>query len=167
MTQSLIYVMTGAVVVSAIAIVIQMGILLGLYRRFKTVAEQLVKIAPKAESLVESTRITVDQSRKEIQEITSRAVEMMDSTKAQLVKVDEILTDATVRAKVQMDRIEMVLDDTVNRVQETVALMHNGVMRPLREASGVIAGVKAAVSHLARGSRTSPERATSDEEMFI
>jgi len=67
-----------------------------------------------------------------------------------------------------MDRAELVLDDTFGRVQSTVATVHGGVMRPLREISGVSAGIRAALNHLAKGAaRPAPAQATQDEEMFI
>ena len=67
-----------------------------------------------------------------------------------------------------MDRAELVLDDTFGRVQNTVATVHGGVMRPLREISGVSAGIKAALSHMVKGAtRSTPAQATQDEEMFI
>jgi ABC-type transporter Mla subunit MlaD len=165
--QSLMYIMTGAVVVSAIAIVIQLGILFGIYRTAKSMQGVVEKLVPKAEGVIEKAEAVLDQSKKQIQELTSKANEVMDSTRNQLAKVDEVLTEATGRARVQMERIEMVMDDTISRLHETVAVLHTGVMNPLRKASGVIAGVRATVNHLVRGGRPSVAQATSDEEMFI
>jgi hypothetical protein len=88
-------------------------------------------------------------------------------TKQQLTKVDELLTDASTRAKVQMERAEMVMDDTMTRVQETVSVVQRGVLRPVREVHGIVAGVRMAILHLTRGSRPTVDHATSDEEMFI
>jgi hypothetical protein len=73
----------------------------------------------------------------------------------------------TSRLKVQMERIELVLDDSMSRVHETVAIVHDGIMKPLREVTGVASGIRAAVAHLIRGGRPSVAQATSDEEMFI
>lgn len=81
--------------------------------------------------------------------------------------VEEVVGDAAVRAKVQMERVELVLDDTLSRAHETVAVFHDGIMRPLREVSAVAVGIRAAVGALARGDRPTVDRATSDEEMFI
>jgi hypothetical protein len=59
------------------------------------------------------------------------------------------------------------LDDTLSRTHETVALLHDGIMKPLREVNGIAAGVRAALGAMARGNRPTVDRATSDEEMFI
>jgi hypothetical protein len=66
-----------------------------------------------------------------------------------------------------MDRIEMVVDDTVNRFQETTTLLQNSIVKPIRQINALSAGIRAAVSVLFGGRRTSVERATHDEEMFI
>jgi hypothetical protein len=61
----------------------------------------------------------------------------------------------------------MVLDDSVSRAHETIATLHGGIMRPLREINGIAAGVRSAISFLTRGNRPSVDRVTTDEEMFI
>jgi len=109
----------------------------------------------------------VEQSSRQITEITSRANDILDSTKRQLAIVEDVVGDAAARAKVQMERVELVLDDTLSRAHETVAVFHDGVMRPLREINGLAAGIRAALGAIARGNRPTPDQATSDEEMFI
>ncbi len=164
---TLLYVMTGFVIIAAIALCIQAGMLAGIYKATKSLHDEIRPLVPKVDSLVETTKITVEQSRKQIGEITIRANDILDSTKRQLAQVEEVVTDASARAKIQMERVELVLDDTLSRAHETVATVHDGIMRPLREINGIAAGVKSALAYLARGNRPSPDQATSDEEMFI
>lgn len=159
--------MAGAVVVSAVAIVIQLLILYGLYRRVIPAVEQVTILAPKVELLVETTQRSVEQASVQIKDIAVKVDAVMESTKTQLARIDEVMSDATARAKVQLDRVEMVLDDTISRVHETVTVLHRGVLRPLREVVGVTAGLRTAFSFLLRGGRPNVAQATSDEEMFI
>jgi uncharacterized membrane-anchored protein YhcB (DUF1043 family) len=102
-----------------------------------------------------------------IDKVESSSSSILDTTKQQLVKVDELLSDATSRAKSQMDRAEMVLDDTMTRVHQTVSTVQSGVLRPVREVQGLFAGVKGALSYLSKAGRPTVDHATSDEEMFI
>jgi ElaB/YqjD/DUF883 family membrane-anchored ribosome-binding protein len=155
------------VFVSAVALCIQAGFLYGTYKAAKAMESKVVPLMPKVESLVETTRSTVEQSRKQIVDITGKANDILDSTKRQLAKIEDVVNDGTSRAKVQMERVEMVLDDTMSRAHETVAVLHNGIMRPLREINGIAVGIKTAFEFLARGTRPSVAQATSDEEMFI
>jgi hypothetical protein len=158
---------TAAVIVSAIAIVLQALLLFLIYRQTRSLGAQINTLAPKVESVLESAQQTLDQSRKQIAEVAAKANEVLDTTKVQLVRVNGVLEEATTRAKVQLDRVELVLDDTINRVHKTVTTLHDGVLRPLRELAGVAAGIRAAVSHLFRGGRPSVAQATQDDEMFI
>jgi hypothetical protein len=164
---ALLYVMTAFVIISAVALSIQAGMLVAVSKKTKELHDKITPLVPKVESLVATTQATVELSRKQIAEITSKANDVLDSTKNQLAMVEEVVSDATSRAKVQMDRVELVLDDTLSRAHETVALLHSGIMRPLREINGVTAGLRAALQFLSRGNRPSVAQATSDEEMFI
>jgi ABC-type transporter Mla subunit MlaD len=164
---TLLYVMTAFVIISAIALCIQAGMLAGMYKTTKSLQAEIRPLLPKVESLVDSTKIAVEQSRKQIVDITTSANQILESTKSQLAMVEEVVSDASARAKVQLERVELVLDDTLSRAHETVATVHDGIMRPLRELNGIAAGVKSALAYLARGNRPSVDQATSDEEMFI
>jgi len=178
---TLLYIMTAFVIIAAVALCIQAGLLVGMYKTTKGLQDKITPLIPKVDavipkvellipkvdSLLESSKITVEQSRVQIVEITSLANEILVSAKNQLAMVEEVVTDATARAKVQIERAEVVLDDTINRAHETVAIVHNGIMRPLQELNGIVAGVRAALAFLARNNRPSVAQATSDEEMFI
>jgi ABC-type transporter Mla subunit MlaD len=172
--QMLLYVMTAFVIIAAIALCIQAGMLAAMYKTTKSLQEAVNPLIPKIENLIPKVdnfvgkaTSTVEQSSKQITEITTRANDILDSTKRQLAIVEDLVGDAAQRAKVQMERVELVIDDTLSRAHETVAVVHDGIMKPLREVNGIAAGVRAALGSLARGNRPTPDHATSDEEMFI
>lgn len=155
------------VIVSAVAMCTQAFFLFGMYKAARAFQEKAVPLVPKMDALVESSRAAIDDSRRQIHEITVKTADILDITRKQLARVDEVLEDASGRARVQFDRAEMVIDDAMTRTQETVALVHSGIMKPLREIQGVTAGVRAALNFLMRGRNNGPVHATADEEMFI
>lgn len=163
----LLWIIAAFVFISAVALCIQAGFLFGMFKAAQAMEKKVVPLMPKVEALVEASRVTVEQSRKQIVDITVKTNEILDSTKRQLLKIEDVVSDGTVRAKAQMERAEMVLDDTMSRAHETVSVLHNGIMRPLREVNGIMIGIKTAFEFLARGNRPSVAQATSDEEMFI
>ncbi len=165
---SVIVILTIFVGLVAISQIGQMIALFALQKRATALQQRIDAFTPKAESLLSSAQQTLEHSRKQIHDVTSKANDILDSTRTQLTRVDGLMADFSTRARTQMDRAELVLDDTLGRVQDTVSTVHGGVMRPLREISGVSAGIKAALTHLAKGgSRPTPAQATQDEEMFI
>jgi hypothetical protein len=163
----LLGVMTAFVVISAIALCIQAGMLFGIYKATKSIQTEAMSVMPQVRSILTKAETTLDESRKNIVEITTKANEMMDMGKAQLVKLDSVITDASSRAKVQLERAELVVDDTMSRVHESVTAVHAGILKPVREIQGVTAGVRAAVQHFIRGQRPNVAQATHDDEMFI
>ena len=163
----LLFVMTLFVCVSAVALLIQMGLLFAMFKVAKNMQEQTNSVLPQVKSILAKADDTLEQSRKHIVDITSKANDMMDMGKAQLVKLDAVVTDASTRAKAQFERAEMVVDDTLGRVHETVTTVHHGVLKPIREIQGVAAGVKMAVGVFLKGGRPSVAQATQDDEMFI
>ncbi len=164
---ALLYVMAGAVVVSATALLFQAALLLALYRAAKEIRDQVTGIAAHAESFVHTAERTLEQSRKQVTEVAAKTNEVLTLAHKQLVRVDDVLGEATYRARVQMERVELILDDYSNRLKDALVLVDNGVIRPLRETVAVAVGVRTALRHLFGGRRLTPERATSDEEMFI
>ncbi len=165
--QALLVVMTVFVAVAAVAMVFQAVMLWGVSKSARAVEERVAKLAPKVESLAESSRAAIDEGRANMAEITARTKEILDTTQRQLNRVDQVLEDVTDRVRVQFDRAEMVVDDAMTRAQETVAMVHGGIIKPIREINGVAAGIRAALHYFMRGGRPTPDTVTADEEMFI
>jgi ElaB/YqjD/DUF883 family membrane-anchored ribosome-binding protein len=164
--QTLLTVMTAFVIIAAVALIIQAAMLAGIYKTSRGLQQNVQRLMPRIESLLETSRQTIEDSRKQIADITSKTSEILETTRKQMQRVDEFMEDATSRARVQMDRAEMVLDDAMVRTQRTVALVEGGIVKPLLQIQGVAAGLKTAITFLMRG-RPNPEDAHSDEEMFI
>ena len=155
------------VAISAVALFIQAATLLGLFLVARDIRTKVLAVWPEIQQIVGISRRTVERVEKHVDKIGSTSVEILGTGKQQVAKVDELLNDATTRAKVQMERAEMVLDDTMTRVQETVAIVQRNVLRPVREVQGVWSGICTALQYLGRRTRSTVDHATSDEEMFI
>jgi len=183
--QFLLEIMAVFTGIAALALLIQMGMMIGMYMVTRRMQEKINQLMPKIETLTSTSLSVVQESRTKIVEITAKTNEILDSTKRQVVKVEgllndatdstrrqltrveTLLNDATDRAKVQMDRAELVLDDAMTRAQQTVSVVHTGIMKPIREINGITVGVRAALKYFLRGRSPNPEEVTADEEMFI
>jgi len=163
----LLILLTVFVSIAAVALFAQAVAFVGLLFVARDVRTKMTAVWPEIEGIIGTSRRTADRAEKHLAAIGASSVAILEVTKQQLTKVDELLTDASTRAKVQMERAEMVMDDTMTRVQETVTVVQRGVLRPVREVHGIIAGVRMAFAHLSRSSRSTVDHATSDEEMFI
>jgi hypothetical protein len=159
--------LTVFVAITAISFGAQALAMMRLARTTKEMKERVDAFLPKAEKLIQTAEATLTESRAQISEITTRANDILAITQVQMARVDDLMADATVRARAQMDRAESVLEHTLTRVNDTVNSVHGTILRPIREITGVAAGVKAAVGHLLKGAPANVAQVTTDEEMFI
>ncbi len=146
----------------------------GLYRKVREIQTQAVPLLGKAEaaleaakSTLESAKGTIEDSRKQVAELSRKTNQILDSTNAQMTKIDQVITDASGRALSQLEKVDLVLGDTVDRVQGLVTSTHDGIMSPLRELNALAAGLKGGFGFLFGTKRPAVNRVTQDEEMFI
>ena len=155
------------VAISAAAMIFQAAMLYGTYKASRELRDRIVPLTVKVDALVETSRTTIDEARVKIVEITTRTNQILDVAKQQMETVEELLEDASLRTRRQLRTREIVVEDALARAQETVELVHKGILAPIRGINGVAAGVRAALHFLLRGTRPSPDQVTVDEEMFI
>ncbi len=169
------------VIVAAVALLIQAVMLVVIGLVASRLVSKIMPLIPEVQNILGLTRRTIatvethldkagahiDKIGEKVEHIGATSVSLLDMTKEQLTKVDGLLTDATVRARSQMDRAELVIDDSMSRIHHTVSVMNSAVLRPVREIHGVLSGFRATLAHLTRSGRPTVDHVTSDEEMFI
>ncbi|MBI5085092.1 MAG: hypothetical protein HZB13_10910 [Acidobacteria bacterium] len=167
MGETALYLMAGAVTVSSAAL---LGIAIasvGMYRRVKQLQEDVSPLIPRAAETLEQAQRTLTAVASDVRDTTERARAVLDLAQQQLAQIDSARVEMGTHLKVQAERVELVLDDILSRVQDVVGVVHGTVLKPVREVSGMVAGVKAAVQTFMMGRRPTVDRATHDEEMFI
>lgn len=171
---NLLVVLTVFVALCALSQLGQFLAMFGLYKKVKQMQDQALPLLSKGEALLskieqtlESAKLTIDDSRKQMGEFSGKANGILDLTKVQLDKVDVLVTDASERARRQMDRVELVVNNTVERVQSLVSSTHDGILKPVNEINAVVSGVRGGLGFLFKSRRPNVEHATQDEEMFI
>src|SRR5205809_1061701 len=95
--QTLLIIMTAFVCVAALALVIQTGLLFGMYKAARSLEQNAIRVMPKVEALVDTSRVTLEDSKKKIADITAKTSDILDATRKQLVRVDEVFEDASTR----------------------------------------------------------------------
>ena len=174
MSDSLVYLTTATLIVAVIALIAQAIFIFSLVKSVKAVQQNVSHLVPRAEALMDASEKALVEGRKQIAEISAitnsvmtNANEILNLSRVQVVRVDELMADATGRARVQMERVELMLDDTLTRVHDTVATVQGNILKPIREVNAVAAGFRVAIQTLLKSGRSSVAQATTDEEMFI
>ncbi len=156
-----------AVAVSSLSLLAQAIASVRIYQSVRKLQEEVSPLIPRAKAVLEQAESTLKQTAAELHESIEMAKGLMDSVQEQVNGVDQARRELAAQWRVQSERMELVLEDILSRVQEVVGVVHGTVMRPVREVSGMVAGVKAALHTLLLARRPTVDRATHDEEMFI
>lgn len=160
-------VITLLAVVATVSMVLQAFFAFGMYRTVQRLRDRLEPLIARAEPVIDNANRILAEARPRIEEMTRKAVEVVETARAQVATYDELLNDAAGRARQHIERLDYLLADTTERVQETASAVQSSLLRPVREVNGVMNGVRAALTTLARGRRPTVEQVTQDEEMFI
>jgi hypothetical protein len=156
-----------AVSLAALGLVVQALAALGMYRNIRRLREQVEPLVPEVREAIASARQTLASTQQRVEDLSAKTSQLLDSASRQLREFDAVRVEITERFRVQSERLELVADDAMSRFQEISTALHSGVMKPVREVSGLLAGVRAAFQTFLSGRRPAVDRATQDEEMFI
>jgi methyl-accepting chemotaxis protein len=165
---------TGGVAIATLCILTMAVIAILLYRIVSKVRVKVDDMTSRVEPIIETVRRLADENAPKISAVTTNVVEISANAKDisgvakdQAHRFAEIGRDVADRAKAQIARVDAVVDETVDQVHHAGDNVKAAVMKPVREASAVLAGVKAAVTILVDGRRPTIDHITQDEEMFI
>jgi ABC-type transporter Mla subunit MlaD len=161
------------IIIAAIAIVIQMAILLAMFIQLRTSMQQFTRLANDLHAridpiLLRVTRI-LDDSEDRIASIMGDAAEITRIARGQAQKVDRVFTDAAERLRVQVIRADHILTGTLEVVEDAGTKVRKTVLGPIQQASALLKGLKVGLDFI-RGQqrrRPEPDSAPQDEELFI
>jgi methyl-accepting chemotaxis protein len=170
--------------VTALAVLLQAGLLLGMYlamrkttTRLESLADEVkVKALPaidSAQSLLVDIRPKANQIAESVKEITENLAETTATVRGQVQRVDATVNDVVDRARLQVIRADELLSRTLDKVEATSEAVHRTVVSPVRHVSGLVRGVTAGIEFLVagrgrkNGSNRDPRRPVPQDEMFI
>lgn len=131
------------------------------------VVKQVGPVVEEVRHVVVSVNQVVTDSRPRIADFSDEAVSAARWAREQAEHVGDLIEDVSGRARARIEQIDHSVESTVDQVGQVGDSMKRAVLRPVREANGIAAGISAAVSTLVRPRKSSPDAATQDEEMFI
>lgn len=167
MSDAAVWLLAIAVAVSSISLLMNAIAAIGTFRAVKKLRDDIAPIIPRIQSTLEQANQAIETTVRDVHSLVELGRDVLADMKAQVQHIDAARTDLTQQVKIHGQRLELVTEDILSRIQEVVGVFHGSVIRPVREVSGIVAGVRAAVQTFLLGRRGSPTRATHDEEMFI
>jgi hypothetical protein len=167
-------VLTAFVVVAALAIVIQAGILAGMFFTMKKTSARMEDVASKVEDralpLLDSAKTILDDSGPRLKEITANMAEISTRLRGQAERMDVTFSDLVDRTHLQVIRVDELVSRTLDKVEETTEMVQTTVVTPVKQMSAIMQGLSAGIgSYLARRRKATLDQssAVEDEELFI
>jgi hypothetical protein len=160
------------IVIAAVAIVIQMAILMGMFLQMKGSIEKFTVMADELKGRIDPillrTNRILEDSEDKIASIMGDGAEITRMARGQAQKVDRVFTDSLERLRVQVIRADQILTGALEVIEDTGAKVRNTLWGPVHQVSAVLKGVKVGIDVL-RGvqRRAEPDGAPQDEELFI
>ncbi|MBV9074663.1 MAG: hypothetical protein JOZ10_13610 [Acidobacteria bacterium] len=166
--------LTVFIAVTAIAVVLQMLILLGIYLAVKRATAQAENIAldlhRRSIPLVENARDIVADATPKIKEMTSNLTEASATLKEQAATLGDTAVEVAVRARNKIAQADEALTRTLERVERTTGAMSNSVLSPVRRVNGLLQAISVGVGaflHQKRDRHQQERRSPNDEGMFV
>jgi hypothetical protein len=161
------------IAVTAVAVVIQAGILVGLYlavRKSTAKMEALAtQVTDKALPTMETVQSMLVEIRPKLDVMTVNLSESSTLVRNQLGRLDATLTDALDRTRLQVIRADELLNRTMDKVEETSDAVHKTVISPLRQVNGLMSAISTGVEVFLGQKRRQPKNGAGvpQDEMFI
>jgi methyl-accepting chemotaxis protein len=166
--------MLAFVIVAALAIVLQTGILFALYkatRESTTRMEAIVgRLEQQATPVLATAQAILDDAQPKLAEITSNLAESTATVRVNVAQMAEVTADIVDRARFQAARLDELVTTTVDRLEIASDVVHHGVLGPVRRVQAIVQALSAGIGFL-RATRARKKALSNnggpDEEMFI
>jgi len=146
--------LTLFVAMTAVAIVTQAGVLVGIYIMSKRLSEQIERF--------------MQETRENLRLASANLVEIGLSAREQFRRVETMVTSTGDALNVQLARFDRVSQNIIARINETADVVQDSVVRPAREVAAIAKGLSRGFgAFLFRKTRSTVDQARQDEELFI
>ena len=164
--------LTVALILVAIAVLMQAGAMLGIWLAVRKVPGQIEtvrsdvkqRIDPLAQSVLE----IVNNSREPLRTISANLAEISTMLRNRTSNADQVAAELLDKSRTQIVRVDKMVTELVEKVETTADAVQKGVLGPVSEISAVVKGVRSGLEFLfSRRRVTNVSEATQDEQLFI
>jgi hypothetical protein len=160
------------VIVTACAFVVQAAIMAGMYREFHRandrIGQTLDDLHLRVTPLISKIDTLIGETQPRIVSIVADASEVVSLARNQSQKVDRILTETLDRLRIQLIHADQMMSGALDTVEDTGIAVKRSVLKPVKQATAVIRGVKAGLDVLrARQKGADGNGESPDEGLFI
>jgi methyl-accepting chemotaxis protein len=158
--------------VTAAAVVLQAGILVGLFVAVRKTTARMEGLATDLQTkllpTIDIANTMLTELRPKIENMVENVSESSTMVRAQIERIDATVSDVIDRTRLQVIRADELVNGTMDRLEQTRDVVHRTVISPIRQVSGLIQGVTAGLEFLIGSRRRSRDEVdVPQDEMFI
>jgi hypothetical protein len=161
-------------IVAAIALVVQVAILIGLFLQLKRTTESINRMVSDLHTrmgpILTRTQVLLDDTQPKIATLVDDASHIVYLARAQAQKMDRVFTEASDRLRGQLVRADRILSGTLEALEDTGTQVRRSFLGPVQKVSALVHGIKIGLDVL-RSRRRQPDNSTDaveqEDELFI
>ena len=161
-------------IVAAVALVVQVIILVGLFVQLKRTTESINKMVTDLHTrmgpILTRTQMLLDDTQPRITDLVEDASHVVYLARVQAQKMDKVFTEASERLRGQMIRADRILSGTLEAVEDAGTQVRRRFLGPVQKASAFIHGIRIGLDVLRAGrghSESVREAVEQEDELFI
>jgi len=168
---TLLEIFTGIV---AVALLLQCAAFWGIHRSIRNISARMDTVGPDLLKEIKPLSANIQEMLSTIKAIADKTQRLQESlavtagtVQKRVADLDAFLSETTDAARLQVVRIQDVVDTATRRIEETFDLLHTGIMAPVSEIGAIAKGIRVGLDVLLRRRRTPASTHSQDDEMFI
>lgn len=160
-------------VVIAIALVVQIGILIALFVQTRRTSQQISRavsdLHARVGPILTRIQILLDDTQPKISNMVADASHIVYLARGQAQKMDRVFTEAADRLRGQLVRADRILTGTLEAVEDAGHTFKRSVWGPMQKASALVQGIKVGLDLLRsrKSNSKAQDKAEHEEELFI
>lgn len=161
------------VAVTALAVVLQMAILLLLYLQFRRTAEQMARIARDLQSRVSPIlmrlQYLVEDAQPRIVGMMTDVSDIVRTARGQAQRADRVFTESMDRLRLQLLHADRILTGVLEAIDDAGARVRRTLWEPVHQVSAFVKGVRTGLDFFRSHRRPADGGTTEqqDEGLFI
>jgi hypothetical protein len=165
--------LTVFVGLTALAIVIQMALLIALFVSSRKASERLQSLSKEMEEnllpMIRDAKILLADATPKVREILENLTVLSATARQDAERISSTANEITDRVREKMMvRADELVTRTLNRVEETTENVQHAIRSPVRQISGVMTGVAAGLAEFLGSRKLQRQKNTTPrDEMFI
>jgi methyl-accepting chemotaxis protein len=164
--------LTAFVGLAALAIVIQMVVLIALFVSSRKASEQLQRISKELDEnllpMIRDARILLAEATPKVREILDNISVLSATARQDVERISATANEINDRVREKIMRADELVTRAFTRVEETTENVQHMMSSPMRQVSGVMAGVAAGLAEFLGSRKVQRQRnAMPRDEMFI